>query len=113
MTHIAIAVSPSRFLRWHQQLKDSIAARWPGAEVSFRLASEGDRQAPVAARPIEMERLLLRPGQSTLCDRLDPPAAGPQADADIVVDLAGDSRLSKPRMVSSADWRRSIRAWRC
>lgn len=90
MTHIVIAVSPAHFLRWHQQLRDSIAARRPGDTVGFRLASGSAPPPQAAARLIATERLLLRGGKPTLCDRLDPPHATTSVAADIVIDLAGD-----------------------
>ena len=89
MTCIVIAVSPSHFLRWHQQLRDALAARWPEDNVSFRLAPQEQQRASAADRLLGMERLLLLGGKPSLCDRLDPPVAS-DVDADIVIDLAGN-----------------------
>ena len=89
MTRIVIAVSPSHFLRWHQQLRDALAARWPEDNVSFRLAPQEQQRASAADRLLGMERLLLFGGKPSLCDRLDPPVAS-DVDADIVIDLAGN-----------------------
>lgn len=93
---IALAVSPSHLLRWHEQLRASLAARWPHAEVAFRHAPQGERRSPALAQLIALERLLLRRGKPTLCDRLDPPSAPArqecqniQMGADVVVDLTG------------------------
>lgn len=87
---IVIAVAPSRFLRWHAGLRDSLAARCPGADVTFRLVSDGDAGPQAATQLIAMERLLLRRGQASLCDPLEPPrASGEARAADILVDLAG------------------------
>lgn len=91
---IAIAVAPDRFLRWHQKLRDSLAARRPGAEVVFRFERRNDGQSLAITQLLAVERLLLRHGKPTLCDRLDPPTGADDARADVVVDLLGDATPS-------------------
>lgn len=91
MKRIVIAVSSTHFLRWHQQLRDTLAARWPTGHVSFRLAAQAEPASSAADRLIAMERLLLLGGKATLCDRLDPPLVTEGVDADIVIDLSGNA----------------------
>lgn len=90
-TRIAIAVPTSHFLRWHERLRDSLAARWPAAEITFRFSHVDAPHPPSVMRLIAMERRLIRRGAPTLCDRLETPSnQSPDAAADIVIDLAGD-----------------------
>jgi hypothetical protein len=91
---ILIAVAPSRFMRWHEQLRASLARRWPDAEVAFWIEPQEDRQSGSVTQLLALERILLRKSRNALSDRLDACRAPATLEpvADIVVDLLGDAR---------------------
>jgi hypothetical protein len=90
---IVIAVSSARFLRWQDRLRDSLARRWPGAEVAFRFEPGDDPQPGAVTQLLALERVVLRRGKPTLCDRIEKSAAKAtlEPDADVVIDLVGDA----------------------
>lgn len=90
---IVIAVPAARLMRWHERLRDALAVRWPDADVSLRFMTREDETPGSVTGLLALERLLLRRGKPTLCDRLDAQKTSqpPDSDAaDIVVDLSGD-----------------------
>ncbi len=100
-SRIVIVVRVSHFLRWHEQLRQSLSRRWPGAEVAYRFEPQEDPQPLAVSQLLTLERMLLRRGKTTLCDRLDPAAAPATLDvaADIVVDLIGDASPTSGKRV--------------
>lgn len=93
---ILIIVPASRFMRWHERLRDLLTHRWPQTEVAFRFDPRDDDWPPSQTQLLALERLLLRRNKATLCDHLPaapqnmPPASG----TDIAIDLTGDASSS-------------------
>ncbi|WP_424362174.1 glucosamine inositolphosphorylceramide transferase family protein [Methylocystis parvus] len=89
---IAIAVSSTRFMRWQDRLRERLATRWPDAMIAFRFDPRDDAQPGAVSQLLTLERMLLRRGKPTLCDRVDTSAANAtlESDADVVIDLIGD-----------------------
>ncbi len=92
MNRVLIVVSPRRFMRWHERLRDSLAKRWPEAQVAFRLEAQKDDEPGSVIQLLSLERLILARGRPALCDRLPPrksQIACEGAKADLLVDLTG------------------------
>jgi hypothetical protein len=88
---IVVAAPAARHLRWHVWLRDRLAARLPQADVVFRFEPRPDDQSGTVTQLLALEKMLLRRGRPTLCDRIDPdPArAALDGDADVLIDLTG------------------------
>lgn len=93
---ILIIVAASRFMRWHERLRDSLAKRWPQAEIAFRFDPREDDRPASQTQLFALERLLLRHNKATLCDHLHatPQSASAATGADIGIDLIGDAPSS-------------------
>jgi hypothetical protein len=89
---IVVAVPSTRFLRWQDRLRNALAKRWSGADVAFLFEPGDDTQPSAVNQLLSLERLLLRRGKPTLCDRIDKSASNAtlEAGADVVIDLVGD-----------------------
>lgn len=89
---IDIAVNPANFRRWHERLRDRLRRLEPDAQVEFRLVTGGATWPSAVAPLLALERLLLRRSRETLCDVRDVREIARRdddADADVVIDLAG------------------------
>ncbi|PPD41926.1 MAG: hypothetical protein CTY15_12855 [Methylocystis sp.] len=101
---IVIVVPAARFLRWQDRLRDALARRWPDAEIAFRFEPGDAAQPGDVTQLLTLERMLLRRGKPTLCDRIDVTAMRATLDdgADVVIDLVGSlsptsgSRVLRP-----------------
>lgn len=93
---ILIVVAASRFMRWHERLRDSLAQRWPQAEIAFRFDPRADDRPASQKQLLALERMLLRRNKPTLCDHLQasPQSAAPTSGADVAIDLVGDASPS-------------------
>jgi hypothetical protein len=89
---VLIVVAASRLMLWHQRLRDSLARRWPDAEVAFGFDPREDEQPAAVTQLLALERRLLRRNKATLCDRLGArlQAGTLETSADLVIDLVGD-----------------------
>lgn len=98
---IAIAVSSARFMRWQDRLRERLAKGRPGAKVAFRFDPRGDAQPGAVTQLLTLERMLLRRGKPTLCDRVDASAANAtlESGADVVIDLIGDASPTSGALV--------------
>lgn len=92
-SRIVIAVSCARFMLWQERLRESLARRWPQAEIAFRFEPGEDLQPRDVAQLLKLERPLLRRGKATLCDPVDTSATNAtlEIEADVVIDLVGDA----------------------
>ncbi|MGJ0394005.1 MAG: glucosamine inositolphosphorylceramide transferase family protein [Methylocystis sp.] len=89
---ILIIVASSRFMRWHERLRDSLSRRWPDAEVAFSFDPRGDDQPSSVTQLLTLERMLLRRNKAALSDRIPAcPTAAPASGADVAIDLIGDA----------------------
>lgn len=90
---IVIAVPFARFLRWHDRLRESLARRWPDAQVAFRFAPGDDAQPGAVSQLLALERMVLRRGKPTLCDRIEKPLAQAALgeEADVLIDLTDET----------------------
>lgn len=96
MTRILIVVSPARFMRWQQRLRERLAKRWPDAEIAFRFDLQADDEPASITQLLTLERLILRRDRPALCDRLPaPPHPGDDGDADIIIDLTGKTDVTR------------------
>ncbi|MDJ0447748.1 hypothetical protein [Methylocystis sp. JR02] len=93
---ILIVVAASRFMRWHERLQQSLARRWPQAEVAFHFDPRADDRPASQTQLLALERMLLRRNKETLCDLLHvmPQNAPPESGPDIAIDLIGDASLT-------------------
>lgn len=90
---ILIIVAAGRFMRWHERLRDSLAKRWPQAEIAFRFDPREDDRPASQTQLLALERLLLRHNKATLCDHLQatPQSVSAATGVDIAIDLIGDA----------------------
>jgi hypothetical protein len=93
---ISIVVTSCRFLRWHERLRNSLAQRWPQAEVTFTFDPRTDDQPAIVTNLLTLEQMLLRRNKSALSDRLQPSPqdAATDSNADVTIDLVGDLSAS-------------------
>lgn len=94
---LVIVAPSSRYMRWHERLRDSLARRWPGADILLRFEFVDDPQPSSVTQLLTLERLLLRSKTPPLCERLDAQAAQSSLDAqaDVIVDLTGRLQAAK------------------
>lgn len=88
---IEIRSPQGHVLRWHAQLRDRLARLLPHSSVSLALAPAPAAWPDGVAALLALERLLLRRSRATPSDAIDAPTAPRRDDADLVIDLAGDT----------------------